>query len=290
MPSTPSTPNGEHAAAKAAKAAADKAAADKAKAKAEGLKALGPVTVAATKAAAGYSAAATKADELQHVLGRTLLDVEDVLNLHPALDLTIAQFCEREVPEVSGPVFGSSPAYRALCAARVLRTAPQFSSLSIDAARAAHRVKDVKGATVKVLKAAKAKADKDGTRVTASLVGEVLSDLYPKDEDRTPGPKAKPKAAKPKAAPNTPTKDAGPVEIPDLAVSATRLKAAHTRVSEILSQDLGSVGIAAGIVKCCEDYGTAATKLAVQDLAAKALKAAKPKAKPRTTRTTRTTK
>lgn len=283
MPATPATPNGEHAAAKAAKAAAEAKAKELAKAKADGEKALVPVTREATRAAAGFASAQAKADELQHVLGRSLLAVEQVLAAHPALDLTIAAFCEREVPEVSGPVFGSSPAYRALCAARVIEQDPSSASLSVDAVRAAHRVRGTKGAVRKVLTAAKAKAKADGTKVTASLVGEVLQDLFPKDENTTPGPKAKPKAAKPKAAPNTPTKD-GLTEVPDLAISATRLKGAATRVAKVLESE-DRYFVAAGIVKACEDYGIAATRNAVASLVPKA-KAAKPKA----TRTTRTTK
>jgi hypothetical protein len=278
MPAIPATPNGEHAAEKAAKAAA-KAAAEKAAAeKREGEKVLGPLTRAAQTAAAGYSDAAAKADERQHALGRALLAVEKVLASYPVLG-SIASFCEANVPEVSGPVFGSSPAYRALCAARVIELDPTSATLSVDAVRAAHRVKDVKGAVPKVLRAAKAKAKKDGTRVTASIVGEVLQDLYPKDEATTPGPKAKPKAAKPKASRNEPTKDAVS-EVPDLAISATRLKGAATRVAKVLESD-DKFFVAAGIVKACEDYGIAATREAVVAAMPKpkaTRRAAKPKA------------
>ena len=141
-----------------------------------------------------------------------------------------------------------------------------------------HRVKDVAGATTKVFAAAKAAAGR-GKVVRKRHVEEALESLFPKDESASPGPKrgSTPKAAaKPR---NTPTD--GPLEVPDFAVSETRLKAALQRMTAVLQgEEVGTAWmIAAATAKCCTDYGTAATSAAIQSLAPKAAKAAKPRAK-----------
>lgn len=276
----------EHAAAKAAKAAAEAAEAARKVEAEEGRKALDPITLDVLAAAEDYSAKRSALGDSHLSFGRTLLAAEAVLSQYPALDMSIARYCETTVPDESGPVWGSSPAYRALQAARVAVLVPAGVVMSTDSLRKWHRVIDVPGAVPALVKAAKAKAGR-GKPIRGNVAEEVLEDLYPKDESKSPGPAKG--TAKPKAVRNTPTAE-GPVEVPDHAVSGPRLKSAALRVSEVLgSDDPAPIIVAAAIVKCCEDYGIAATREAVKALAEDGIAQVKAAAKP-TTRKARSTR
>lgn len=275
MPATP-IGNGEHKSDADAKASLKAEALAKAAAIAEAQEALKPLAALAEEAANTYIEADTARNEAHLSLGYSLADVEAFLVSSP-LDVTIAAWAEENLPEVSAPSFGTSPAYRALQAAKVARSVRGgIGGTSTDALRPMYRVKDVPGATAKVFSAAKAAAGR-GKVVRKRHVEEALESLFPKDESATPGPKRGAKASAPKPR-NTPTAT-GPVEVPDHAVSATRLKAALTRMTEVLTaESVSPWEAAAAAVKCSADYGISATAEAVKALVPKAApKAAKPR-------------
>lgn len=288
MPATP-VANGEHKADADAKAKAKAEALALKAAKDEALSALVPLEASALAASAEYVAADTARNEAHLALGFAVLAVETSGTLD-VIGESIGDWSERVLPEVSGPSFGTSAAYRALQAARVAASIRGgVGGTSTDALRPMHRVKDVPGATSKVFSAAKAAAGR-GKVVRKRHIDDALENLYPKDEETTPGPKkgtAKPKAAS--SPRNEPTK--GVVEVPDLAVSGTRLKGAATRMTKVLADDAANAwSIAAATVQCVADFGLAATAEALKDAAVPTKAAAKPKAKATTPKATTTTK
>lgn len=302
--SHPSHVNGEakaeaDAKAKAAKAAEAEAARVKA-AKAAAADALKPLEASAKQHAAEYLTHRSEADEAQLALGHDLRRIEEVLTKYPEHGETIRQYAERVLPDVSGPVFGSSPAYRALQGARVAaKVSGGVGATAADALQPMHRLTaldDAAKACTQVFKAAKARMPR-GKYPTRTVIEEVLAETYPKSEANTPGPAkgtqaakagAKAKAAKAKAARNEPTK--GEVsEIPEKVVSAFTLNAAAVRMDGVFAQvspetQSAAYAIAAATAKACADYGSAAVIEALKRHAPKA-KAAKPKPTTRTNRT-----
>lgn len=289
----PSHVNGEAKAEREAKAkaeaAAKAAAATKAARIAEANEQLDPLKVDVHAAAVKYAAERDEAEAAHLAFGFALLRVETVLVTYPELELSIRQFCEANEPDLSGPVFGSSPAYRALKAARFAAKVPGgVGATSIAALESVHRVVNVDGAPRKVYAKAKAAAGR-GRTVRQHHLEAAADALYPKAEANTPGPAkgseaakagGRAKAAKAATPRNEPTK--GEVsEVPDKAVSDITLKASAQRWSTYLAtfadEDARRIAlsVAAFTVKACTDQGIGATKATID---AEAAKLTKPKA------------
>ena len=278
----------------AAKAEADRLATITAEAEA----ALAPISAELSEHAAQYLAACD-AERSSHLsIGWDLLAAEKVLRGFSDYTLTIRQYAERELPaDVTGPVYGSSPACRALYAARVAeKVRGGIGTTSVDALQPFHRLIHLDAAARHITAAFKLAGrmakDRGSRRITANDARAAVEELFPKVESSTPGPArgseaakagANAKAAKAKATRNEPTK--GEVsEVPNKAVSAITLKAAAQRwatfVGTFPTAEAKAIAlqVAAFTVKACTDQGIGATDAAVKEEAAK-LTAAKPKAK-----------
>lgn len=256
----------EHQSAKVAREAAKVEAARVAAEKVAGEEALAPLTLVAVEAASEYVEADTARNSAQFALGDALLAVEGVLAQFPALNTSIGDWSETNLPEVSGPSFGTSPAYRALQAAKVAQSVRGgVGAATIDAVRPMYRIKDVPGATGKVFAAAKRAAGRNKP-VRRKHVEEALESLFPKDESKSPGPAKG--SAKPKPR-NTPVADDKVTELPDRVVSDARLGSAAVLIGKVF-ESLTEEGrpaahsIAAAVIASCEKYGIAATKVAVE--------------------------
>lgn len=160
-------------------------------------------------------------------------------------------------------------------------------SVSEDALQTFHKVlsdqkyecanlsRDEREAAIRDLWAA---ASKEG-RATIAACRKAVSDAYPSlAAQGSRGPKAGTEAAKgngrkqpkqPKQTRNTPTSD-GPKEVPDMAVSATRLKAAATRMTTLFAafedDAARAIGhkIASEVLETATRYGIAATSEALK--------------------------
>lgn len=244
----------------------------------------------------------SQAGRLWVQFGLIVADVDSLISEHGEKSgyKSIRVYLETHYAEHCGPVYGSSPAYRALQAGRVARVVGNVGDTSVDSLVPLHKLIDDPAALKAAWKSASTAAGRGkypNRALILAAMGDVSGKAGPSAGSAKASNGAKAKAAKAgttrTAAAPTREVDTSPRTAPD--VSSTSTKAAVTRLTRMLGQMTTTYGeasvspalvVAEYVAKACDDIGSG-NVLAALAIIAKDRGDTAAKASPRKSRTNR---